>query len=226
MTEHNNIGEAWLAIMQDVGYVQKTGVNKAQNYKYAGERQLIEALRPALLKHGVICYPSKVVSRSESVVIKDGNTEKKTFRTVADYEFTYVHVSSNTKMVVASVGEGVDTGDKSAYKAATGALKYALRQPALIETGDEPEAHEPEEDRPKTNPHGGEKTPYQEYGGNKQMYARIEELKDAISRAGEPEHFSWLQSEITKLEHVFPHGADELQQLLDDRENHLLAVKC
>lgn len=137
-TAASNIGEAWLAIMSEVGYVQKQGFNKAQNYKYAGETQLIEALRPALLKHKVICTPSHATSRTEQVVVGD----KKTFRTVVDYTFTYTHVPSQTHIQVAAIGEGVDTGDKAAYKAATGALKYALRQPFLIETGDEPEAHD------------------------------------------------------------------------------------
>lgn len=137
--EHANIGEAWLAIMSDVGYVQKLGKNTAQNYKYAGEAQLIEALRPALLKHSVICMPGAVdVIDSQPVIVG----EKKTFRIIAKYTWIYTHVPSNTHMQVEVIGEGVDTGDKSAYKAATGALKYALRQPFLIETGDEPEAHE------------------------------------------------------------------------------------
>ena len=34
----------------------------------------------------------------------------------------------------------MDVGDKSANKAATGLLKYALRQTFLIETGDDPDA--------------------------------------------------------------------------------------
>lgn len=146
---HNNIGEAFIAIMNEVGYVQKKGElvigNKLQ-YRFAGERQLIEALRPALIKHQVICIPSEAKSRESVVVTEDG---KKTFRTVVDYTFVYTHVPSATHIQVAVVGEGVDTGDKSAYKAATGALKYALRQPFLIETGDEPEAHTlPEEGPP------------------------------------------------------------------------------
>jgi len=140
---HKNIGEAWLAIMGEVGYVQKLGKNKAQDYKYAGEAQLINALRPVLLKHKVICVPgeAKVVNSTCEVV-----NDKKTYRTVIQYTWVYTHVPSGTHMQVQAIGEGVDTGDKAAYKAATGALKYSLRQPFLIETGDEPEAHdEPEE---------------------------------------------------------------------------------
>lgn len=135
VVRHDNIHEAFLAIMNEVGYVQKTGFNKAQNYKYAGEAQLIEALRPALLKHQVVCIPSEAAEKVDCFIV-DG---KKTFRTVINYTFVYTHVPSKTHIQVAAIGEGVDTGDKSAYRAATGALKYALRQPFLIATGDDPE---------------------------------------------------------------------------------------
>jgi len=143
VVSHNNIGEAFLAIMNEVGYVQKKGVNTAQKYKYAGEAQLIEALRPALMKHKVICVPGAVeIIDTGSIVTGAVGGEKKTYRVVAKYTWVYTHVPSNTHMQIEVIGEGVDTGDKSAYKAATGALKYALRQPFLIETGDEPEAHD------------------------------------------------------------------------------------
>jgi hypothetical protein len=39
-----------------------------------------------------------------------------------------------------SIGTGADSGDKAAYKAATGALKYALLTGFLIPTGDDPES--------------------------------------------------------------------------------------
>lgn len=147
---HQNIGEAFLAVMNEVGYVQKKGVNTVQKYKYAGEAQLIEALRPVLLKHKVICVPGAVEIVDTGVVVAGAvGQEKKTYRVVAKYTWIYTHVPSNTHMQIEVIGEGVDTGDKAAYKAATGALKYALRQPFLIETGDEPEAHDLPEDKPR-----------------------------------------------------------------------------
>lgn len=145
LTNHNSIGEAFLAIMNEVGYVQKTGelkIGGKLQYKFASEVSLLQTLRPSLLKHGVICIPSEAKSRESHIVTDDG---KKAYRVVVDYIFVYTHVASNTHIQVAVVGEGVDHGDKASYKAATGALKYALRQPFLIETGDEPEASEPEQ---------------------------------------------------------------------------------
>ena len=41
--------------------------------------------------------------------------------------------------MVKVLGDGADTGDKASYKAMTGAMKYALRQTFVIETGDDPD---------------------------------------------------------------------------------------
>lgn len=222
LVSHNGIGEAFLAIMSEVGYVQKKGVNEAQRYKYAGEAQLIEALRPALIKHQVICIPSEAKSRESVVMTGDG---KKTFRTLIDYTFVYTHVPSNTHIQVQVIGEGVDTGDKSAYKAATGALKYALRQPFLIETGDEPEAHDLPEDKPKKDvfkPTNGPKTSQEVYGTANKFKAAFVEVQQAIAIAGQPDDFVELQARIDKCRLVDAQAADQLQRELDDRETYIM----
>lgn len=146
-TEHKSIGAAMLAVYREIGYVQKTGNNTAQKYKYAGEADLIAALRPVLIKHGIIFYPSHIDAKIDSMVTntqKGESFDKLTYTRHfhATYYFTFEHPASGTSIKVPAIGEGVDNGDKSSYKGATGALKYALRQSFLIETGDEPEAHE------------------------------------------------------------------------------------
>ena len=45
-------------VMTDVGYVQKKDENKFQKYKYAGESALLAALRPAMVRHGLVLFPS------------------------------------------------------------------------------------------------------------------------------------------------------------------------
>jgi len=140
-----DIYEALLAVYKKVGYVQKGGTNKAQNYKYAGEADLIAALRPAMIENDIIFWPSGVERSHEVQVATASQTEsftKSTFNTkiIATLQYTFRHVTSATEIKVQVIGEGVDSGDKASYKAMTGALKYALRQTFLIETGDEPEA--------------------------------------------------------------------------------------
>ena len=54
-----NIHEAINAVMQEVGYVRKQSSGDL-NYTYAGERALIQALRPAMVEHGIYVYPSGI----------------------------------------------------------------------------------------------------------------------------------------------------------------------
>jgi len=140
-----DIYEALLAVYKTIGYVQKGGQNKAQNYRYAGETDLIAALRPVMVENDIIFWPSGVERSHEVQVATTNQSEaftKSTFNTkiIATLQYTFRHVPSNTEIKVQVIGEGVDSGDKASYKAMTGALKYALRQTFLIETGDEPEA--------------------------------------------------------------------------------------
>lgn len=140
-----DIYEALLSVYREVGYVQKTGKNDAQKYRYAGEADLIAALRPSMIKNDIIFWPSGVERTQEIQIASSQHGEaftKNVFNTkvIATLQFTFRHVPSNTEIKVQVIGEGVDNGDKASYKAMTGALKYALRQTFLIETGDEPEA--------------------------------------------------------------------------------------
>jgi hypothetical protein len=56
------------------------------------------------------------------------------------FTWTLTDGDSGETISFQSVGTGADSGDKAAYKAATGALKYALLTGFLIPTGDDPEA--------------------------------------------------------------------------------------
>jgi len=217
---HANIGEAFLAIMNEVGYVQKLGKNTAQNYRYAGEADLIKALRPTLLKHGVLPpTPSEAKVELADVTVTSDN--KKTFRVVVNYTYVFTHVPSGTNRVICAIGEGVDTGDKSSYKAATGALKYALRQAFLIETGDEPEANDISEEKksPPNSPTNGEKTAREEFGSSVEFKKYYNETMSAIERLPNKESAAVIWTRIRRLENVddqyAQNATDALQLKLD-----------
>ena len=121
------------AIMGETGYVQKSSKNEAQHYKYASEAAFIAHIRPSMVKAGVICYPVGLDQHigktpSESQVLVQGS---------ATFRFQDTEDSSYIDIVVPF--SGADSTDKAAYKAMTGARKYALRQALLVETGDDPE---------------------------------------------------------------------------------------
>lgn len=142
---HNTLAEAMHAIMQEVGYVQKTGKvsGGGASYKFAGESDFIAAIRPAMIKHGVVFSVSDVSNYQCQQVT--GSNGKPAYHVTGIWSFTLRHVHSSSEIRVCGVGEGHDSLDKASYKAATGALKYALRQTFVIETGDDPDKPNEEE---------------------------------------------------------------------------------
>ncbi len=52
--------EAVTAVMGDVGAVKKDGRNQQQNFNFRGIDAVVNALSPAMRKHGLTVYPSKV----------------------------------------------------------------------------------------------------------------------------------------------------------------------
>lgn len=134
-----------LQVMQEVGYVQKDGKNEFHGYKYASEANAIAALRPALVKVGLVMIPSVVNQERD----EHGNTHVTVQYRIMDetgacIEF-YCAGSGNDRARSGAIG------DKGIYKALTGASKYALLKTFLLETGDDPEeTTEADRDEPKT----------------------------------------------------------------------------
>jgi len=139
----SDIYTAMLEVANKVGYVQKKGRNAAQSYNYAGEADFIEAMRPALLEAG-ICPPHVIDITDNQVTVIPKGQDKSSIHVSRVYTFRYYHAASKTFVDVKAAGEGNDSLDKASYKAATGALKYALRQTFLIETGNDPDDVKPE----------------------------------------------------------------------------------
>jgi len=133
----NNIHEAIIAVMNEIGYVRKETKGNL-GYSFAGEAALIRALRPAMVEHSIYANVRAVTPQREQFTTKSGTPMNVTF---IHGVVRFTHAPSDTHIDVAAMGEGMDPGDKSANKAATGLLKYALRQTFLIETGDDPDEH-------------------------------------------------------------------------------------
>lgn len=130
------IAAAMQQVMTAVDYVQKKGRNVHQKYSFAAEADVVARLHGELVKAGIVF---------SIVDIQDIHTEthtsgKTVHRVLAKYVAEFRHVPSGETMTACALGEGVDFGgDKASYKAATGALKYILRQTFLLATGDDPE---------------------------------------------------------------------------------------
>ena len=136
-----DIHQAMIAIMLNVGYVQKES-SPGLNYTFAGEVALIKALRPVMLDHRVYAFPlSSSIVQSDAYQTGRGTSMQ---RTKVQLVTRFVHAPSGTHIDVGTCGEGADSSDKSTAKATTSAYKYALREAFLIETGDDGDRDRPE----------------------------------------------------------------------------------
>lgn len=122
-------------VMEAVGYVPKGGTNQAQGYKFVQASAVADKVREQLARLNVSMTPTTIDVISEGVT-PSGKQALLTLR----FTWTLTDGDSGETISFQSIGTGADSGDKAAYKAATGALKYALLTGFLIPTGDDPEA--------------------------------------------------------------------------------------
>jgi len=131
------ISSALSEVMRSVGYVQKDRrAEFGDRYKYASEAAFIGAVREAMVKSDLVLRPMKLDARTEEHAPTRQGARQYRCDLVATYELS--HTSGET-LIVQSLGCGIDVGDKAAYKAMTGAYKYAIRQLLMLETGDDPD---------------------------------------------------------------------------------------
>lgn len=140
MTETNKILNAILTVREKVGTVEKTGHNDFHNYDYSKANDIIRATREAVNEAQIVIIPTRV---EDVVLTKDDTVEEFTmhYRLICAEDGSFIDAS------VRCAGE--DKGDKRAYKANTGALKYLFIQVFLLETDDDPE-NDNEEKKTKT----------------------------------------------------------------------------
>lgn len=124
------------AVMAAVERVPKRGRNEHFGYSYATEGDVLDSVRKSLAEHGIFLSYTVTGLHEREVPTRSGSQ----FITRIDIEFTFHDATSADKLTFKTVGEGMDGGDKGAYKALTGALKFALTKTFLIPTGDDPEA--------------------------------------------------------------------------------------
>jgi hypothetical protein len=125
-------------VMKEVGYVPKKGYNDFHKYNYVMEADLVDAIRDKLAEQKVFVFSSVDEIIQDEVFDKDGALWG--WRTRVKMTFTLVDGESGEQFSVTYYGTGDDKGDKGAYKAYTGAVKYFLMKSFLVATGDDPEA--------------------------------------------------------------------------------------
>jgi len=120
------------SIMEEIGAITKSKKNSSQGqgFMYRGVDDVMNALQPLLIKHGVFCVPEVLEhTREERQTKSGGNLIYSILKT--KYTF-YAADGSSVNTIV--IGEGMDSGDKASNKALSIAFKYACFQLFCIPT--------------------------------------------------------------------------------------------
>ena len=126
---------AWARVMADVQSVGKGDRFQAPgqgNYSYRGVDRVLNAVGPALRRHGAMVIPVRTDASYRDVTTAKGNKMRECTVTVT-YE---IRGPKGDKMPAQSCGEAFDSGDKSTTKACTVAYRNLLITALSIPTRD------------------------------------------------------------------------------------------
>jgi len=111
--------------------ISKDSKNQSQGYAFRGIDAVYGALSPLLSKHG-LCILPRVTDRQ--VIERQNRQGTALFYVTLTVEFDFVAAEDGSKHTVITVGEAMDSGDKSSNKDMSAAYKYAAFQSFCIPT--------------------------------------------------------------------------------------------
>ena len=140
-----NIYQRMSAITKDLQTVAKNlsvDTGNGKSYKAVSERDIIDAVKPIEIKHGVYSYPfSRDIIESQMLTEENQKYTRTKFYTKLMTTYRFVNVDKPDEFIdIVSYSTGLDSGDKGDGKAMTYGDKYALMKAYKISTGDDPDA--------------------------------------------------------------------------------------
>ena len=136
------IYEAILNVMKDVKNIEKSMTVGTGNSSYKGvsDKDVKYTIGKAMEQHNLIILPVEIepklqVERWEETS-QYGAKQKQSVFTEVITTYRIIHTLSGESVEIKGYGHGVDSQDKSAGKATTYALKYALLYAFMVPTGD------------------------------------------------------------------------------------------
>jgi len=152
------------AVIKSVGAVPKSGENTHFGYKFRRHEDITNKLQPALIEQGLVVVPveKRMIVNEPGYILMEGV-----------YEVT----DGDASVRFIGIGEGLDknkegkAGDKAAYKAQTGAIKFALND-LLMLAGEDPENDRKTHDDEKKAAAGKRPTPPAPTAGQQQPTGR------------------------------------------------------
>ena len=134
MTEKPTIYDALAAVRADVPAVGKNERNRDQNYNFRGIDAVVNAVSPALRRHGVLVIPELLEANYRDVQTSRGKPSREC---TVKVRYTFYGPRGDSIECV-TPGESMDFSDKGAPKAMSVAYRIALLQALSLPT-DEPD---------------------------------------------------------------------------------------
>ena len=149
-----NIYQKMSAVTSELQTVAKNltvSTGRNNSYKAVSERDIIDAVKPVEIKHGIYSYPyDRQIIESQTLESEseyNGKiTQKTTFFSRIKTTYRFVNIEKPDEYIdMVTFAEGIDPQDKGSGKAMTYADKYALMKAYKISTGDDPDQNASEE---------------------------------------------------------------------------------
>lgn len=137
-----NVPKVYGAIASVMAALSKEGIaklqrNQQQGYQFRGIDSIYEALSSKLVEHKLLMLPRVVEEKHEERTTKNGGL---LIYATLKMEYDLISVEDGSLRTVSTIGEAMDSGDKSSNKAMSAAYKYAAIQAFCIPTVGEPDA--------------------------------------------------------------------------------------
>lgn len=152
MSEVYKAISAVMAYMAGEG-ISKTRRNQQQGYSFRGIDDIYAAVGKVMAENKLVIIPRvQSIDREERKTAKGGLL----MFTILKVEFDLISAKDDSKHTACTIGEAMDSGDKSANKAQSAALKYAALQIFMIPTEGDNDAdattHDVVADKPDDKP--------------------------------------------------------------------------
>ena len=153
-TQTPNLTAAVIKVMQAVTGIEKNSTIGQGSYQYQGvsDADVKKAYNHAMAENGLCILPIDIEADVQIDRWQEGNRQKQQVFTEVTTTYLLMHTSGESQQIV-GYGHGTDSNDKSAGKATTYAMKYALLYTFMAATGaidDTDTQHSNDADKPSS----------------------------------------------------------------------------
>lgn len=210
-----HVYEAIRNVMKSIGAegISKDRKNAQQGYQFRGIDDVYNALNPLLAEQGLIILPTVKSRKQEERATKSGGA---LYYTVVDMDFAIVSAKDGSTATISTVGEAMDSADKSTNKAMAAAYKYAAMMLFCIPTVGDNDAdattHEPQKKAP----------PAKTSQDQAAVIAVIKAGIDEVRAKGTIEDLNkWYATHATQIKAMYEADGKYVLSLFSDAKHHL-----